>query len=95
AEAEHGIVGGVYGRGHGHYSYHRGFYQGPQIYFGRHSSGFRGGYYGGFHGHHGSHYWHDTSHWDYHPGHFVPHYDHYDYMPGHWDWHHEGHWDHH
>jgi hypothetical protein len=25
----------------------------------------------------------------------VPHYDHYDYVPGHWDWHHEGHWDHH
>lgn len=98
SEADHGIVGGVYGRGHGHYSHHRGFYEGPRIYFGRYSSGYRGGFYGGFHGrhgHHGHHHWHDTSHWDYHPGGFVPHYDHYDYVPGHWDWHQEGHWDHH
>jgi hypothetical protein len=25
----------------------------------------------------------------------VRHYDHYDYVPGHYDFHPEGHWDHH
>jgi hypothetical protein len=38
-------------------------------------------------------YWHDTTHYDYHPGGFRPHYDHYDYVPGHYDVHHSGHWD--
>jgi hypothetical protein len=56
-----------------------------------------GSYYSGYGDYHpyGGHTWHDTSHWDYHPGGFVRHYDHYDYVPGHFDYHQEGHWDHH
>lgn len=39
-------------------------------------------------------YWHDTSHYDYHPGAYVPHGNHYHYIPGHYDWHRTGHWHH-
>ncbi|WP_198422194.1 hypothetical protein [Gimesia chilikensis] len=40
-------------------------------------------------------YWHDTSHYDYHPGGFYRHRNHYHYQPGHYDYHQSGHWDHH
>ncbi len=60
-----------------------------------------GNYNRGYHNH-GSYYvrpnrsyWHDTSHWDYHPGTFVPHGNHYHYIPGHYDYHRQGHWHHH
>jgi hypothetical protein len=92
AEAGHGSRSG-------HYSYNRGFYggYGPRIsfYSGR---GLPGVYYGrSHHGHHGhGHaYWHDTSHYDFHPGGYERHYDHYHYVPSHYDWHQDGHWDHH
>ena len=72
----------------GHGSHHG---SGIGIHFGGHSSG-----------HHGSHYrsyrsprrswYHDTSHYDYHPGRYVRHRDHYDYVPGHYDYHRTGHW---
>lgn len=61
--------------------------------------GYRGGYrscnqrpyyYGRRHS-----YWHDTSHYDYHPGGFTRHRNHYHYQPGHYDYHQSGHWDHH
>ncbi len=39
-------------------------------------------------------YYHDTSHWDYHPGTVVPHGNHYHYIPGHYDYHRQGHWHH-
>ena len=39
------------------------------------------GYYGsGYGSWHGSHGWHDTSHWDYHPGEWVRHGHHYHYV---------------
>ena len=37
-------------------------------------------------------WYHDTSHYDYHPGHYVRHRGHYDYVPGHYDYHRTGHW---
>ena len=40
----------------------------------------------------GRSWYHDTSHWDYHPGYTVWHGDHYDYIPGHYHWHQDGHW---
>ena len=45
-------------------------------------------------GHRGRSYWHDTSHYDYHPGGFQRHYDHYHDVPGHYDNHRTGHWHH-
>ncbi|MEX0716938.1 MAG: hypothetical protein WD066_10135 [Planctomycetaceae bacterium] len=39
-------------------------------------------------------YWHDTSHYDYHPTRIVPHGNHYDVIPGHYHLHHSGHWHH-
>ncbi len=36
-------------------------------------------------------YWHDTSHYDYHPGGFQRHGNHYHYVPGHYDYHQTGH----
>ena len=58
--------------------------------FGSYSSRF-GGYpsYG-----YGRSWYHDTSHYDYHPGYVVPHGDHYDYIPGHYHHHQSGHWHH-
>ncbi|QDV52501.1 hypothetical protein [Gimesia fumaroli] len=40
-------------------------------------------------------FWHDTSHYDYHPGQFYRHGNHFHYQPGHYDYHQTGHWDHH
>jgi hypothetical protein len=37
-------------------------------------------------------YWHDTTHYDYHPGGFQRHYDHFHYVPEHYDLHPSGHW---
>ena len=39
-------------------------------------------------------YFHDTSHYDYHPGHYRRHHGHYDYIPGHYDLHRTGHYHH-
>lgn len=39
-------------------------------------------------------FWHDTSHYDYHPPQFRRHGNHYHYQPGHYDFHRTGHWDH-
>ncbi|MFK7778587.1 MAG: hypothetical protein QM501_10835 [Gimesia sp.] len=36
-------------------------------------------------------YWHDTSHYDYHPGEYVRHGNHLHYQPGHYDYHQTGH----
>ncbi|TWU29431.1 hypothetical protein [Bythopirellula polymerisocia] len=70
----------------------------------RHHGGWNDGNYRGFYGnnyrvHHpghwgGGHFYHDTSHYDYHPGGYVRHYNHFDYVPGHYDYHQTGHWDH-
>ena len=39
-------------------------------------------------------YYHDTSHYDYHPPAFQRHYNHYHYVPGHSYFHRSGHWHH-
>lgn len=70
---------------------------GHSRYYGGWNNGYPGGprhhvYHRGHQG--GRHYWHDTSHYDYHPGGFVRHYNHYDYVPGHYDYHQTGHWHH-
>ncbi|MEX2171382.1 MAG: hypothetical protein WD851_18830 [Pirellulales bacterium] len=86
AQGFHFGGGGVHvdiGRPHGGYSYH------PRSRY-THSSYYGGGY----HGYPTRSYWHDTSHYDYHPGEFVRHRNHYHYVPGHYDYHHDGHWDH-
>lgn len=47
------------------------------------------------HGSRFGHGWyHDTSHYDYHPSQVVPHGNHYDVIPGHYDFHRTGHWHH-
>ena len=38
-------------------------------------------------------YWHDTSHYDYHPPEFRRHGNHFHYQPGHYDFHQTGHFD--
>lgn len=54
-----------------------------------------GGYGGGWGGHGGHSHWHDTSHYDWHGPSLQPHGNHFDYVPGHYDFHRDGHWDHH
>ncbi len=46
------------------------------------------------HGGHWGHrpFFHDTSHFDYHPPQLVPHNGHIDFVPGHYDLHRTGHW---
>jgi len=78
--------GNHYGHGHhyGHrnYGYNRGYQRGY----------FSGGYYGSPRSSHfGRSYYHDTSHYDYHPGTYVPHGNHLHYVPGHYDYHRTGH----
>ena len=53
---------------------------------GSHSSNFGHGYSGG--------YYHDTSHYDYHPTEIIRHGNHYDVQPGHYDLHQTGHYHH-
>jgi len=38
-------------------------------------------------------FWHNTSHYDYHPAEIRRHGNHYHYQPGHYDYHQTGHWD--
>lgn len=73
--------------GNPHGGWYRGNYGGYHGHYDRHST-YHQGHWGG------SHYWHDTSHWDYHPGSFVRHRNHYHYVPGHYDLHRDGHWHH-
>ena len=73
--------------GRPHYSYYN-------VGYGGYDSCYRGGYYSAYGGYGGG-VWHDTSHYDYHPGEFVRHRNHYHYVPGHYDFHEDGHWDHH
>ena len=88
----HVDVGRPHGYGYGRYtagypSYGYGGYGGG---YGRVQRSYYGGGFGGGHSH-----WHDTSHYDWHGPSLVPHGNHYDYVPGHYDYHHDGHWDHH
>ena len=39
-------------------------------------------------------YYHNTTHYDYHPGGVVRHRNHFHYVPGHYDLHRTGHWHH-
>jgi len=39
-------------------------------------------------------WYHDTSHYDYHPTQVIPHRNHYHVIPGHYDLHRTGHWHH-
>ena len=74
-----------------------GFYQ-PQWGGGLHHGGIQhGGIHSGIQRRRwsGGHFWHNTSHLDWHSGQYVPHNGHVDYVPGHWDVHKSGHWDHH
>ncbi|MGL4514712.1 MAG: hypothetical protein ACRCT8_16615 [Lacipirellulaceae bacterium] len=92
------------GNPHGHgYGFHRSPAYGRRVVVGY--PGYGGGYgspyghrrvvgYGG-HGHHGRSVWHDTSHYDWHGPSLQPHGNHFDYVPGHYDFHRDGHWDHH
>src|SRR5687767_1672434 len=90
AQGFHFRSGGIHvDVGRPHHGYHGRGLHGLHGYS-RHGYGRRGGY--GAWG--GDHYWHDTTHLDYHPGYVVPHYDHYDYVPGHYDVHRTGHWHH-
>ena len=73
--------GSHYGHGHSNYGYNR--------------VGYNRGYFNSCRPSYFSRsYYHDTSHYDYHPGEFVPHGDHYHYQPGHYDYHRTGHWHH-
>ena len=50
--------------------------------------------YGGYRSHFGHVFYHDTSHYDYHPTEIIRHGNHYDVMPGHYDFHRTGHYHH-
>ena len=69
---------------------------GSRLHSGRsHLNIYRRSYSRGLRGHsnHG-HWYHDTSHYDWHPGSFQRHRNHYHYVPGHYDYHQTGHWHH-
>lgn len=92
------VAGGVAEAGHryGNRGYSRGYHQpgcytGGSAYYGYRTSS-RGAYSSwGFSARPRS-YYHDTSHFDYHPPSLQRHRNHYHYVPGHYDYHRTGHW---
>ena len=68
-------------------------------HYGRYGSFYRGSSHDGGHsswgGYRSPSRWHDTSHYDFHPGGYERHYNHYHYVPSQYNFHREGHWDHH
>lgn len=102
----HVDVGNPHGFGYGHGYAHAVGYGNPyrSFYGGGLGHGVGYGGYGGGYGY-GVGYggagcgsgrtWHDTSHYDWHGPSLRRHGNHFDYTPGHYDFHRDGHWDHH
>ncbi len=70
-----------------------GRYVAARPYYGYRDHGYRSHYRSYVPSYHGR-YYHDTSHFDYHPTEIRRHGNHYDVYPGHYDFHRSGHWHH-
>lgn len=78
----------------GGYSYSApSYYRSSPSYYGNYNSYYSGRSYSNYPSYRGS-YYHDTSHYDYHPTTVVPHGNHLHVIPGHYDYHQTGHWHH-